>query len=314
MIDSLVGAVVDPIAQRWTPRTIGAALLFWTVGALVYVLTHPAAATCRTPSPGDGAVWCRLVALGPAGTVLTAVAGLAVLFGSAQFVAALAPALTHLLAGAYWPAGSWWAGLTRARVRRQTRIRQRLATVPPDDTTAAPWAEARIRARLRRYPGGTPPAPTRLGNVFAAMGQRVADRHGLRITACWASFVTVLPEPDRLRLTEQSTAVLGRAQAYGWALLAAGWAALLPGPVPVALWLVAVLIVVALSYLALCHSAEAYADLIEGLLAVHRLALYRAVGLPAPASTGDEPASGALLSDYLADGAAATVDLTWPPS
>ncbi|MEH1016165.1 hypothetical protein V6U90_24020 [Micromonospora sp. CPCC 206060] len=38
MIDSLVGAVVDPIAQRWTPRIVGSALLFWTIGALVYVL------------------------------------------------------------------------------------------------------------------------------------------------------------------------------------------------------------------------------------------------------------------------------------
>ncbi|MEH1014411.1 hypothetical protein V6U90_15020, partial [Micromonospora sp. CPCC 206060] len=277
-------------------------------------LTRPEAATCRTPSPGDGAVWCRLVALGPAGTVLTAVVGLAVLLGSAQFVAALAPTLTRLLAGANWPASGGWAGLTRVRVRRQTRIRQRLATVAPGSTAAAPWAEARIRTRLRRYPGGTPPAPTRLGNVFAAMGQRVADRHGLRVTACWASFVTVLPEPDRLRLTEQSTAVLGRAQGCCWALLATGWAALLPGRIPMALWLVAVLVVVALSYLALCHSAEAYADLIEGLLAVHRLALYQAVGLPAPTSTGDEPACGALLSDYLADGGTATVGLTWPQS
>lgn len=314
MIDSLVGAVVDPLARRWTAQAVGAALAFWLTGALVLVLREPAGAVCAGPATGRDALYCRLVDTGPAGAVLAAVLALAVVVGAANIGAVLAPGLTHLLAGVSWPASGWAARWTTWRIARHTRIRQRLANIAPDagpDDTRPPWDEGRIRTRLRGYPGGAVPAPTRLGNAFAAMSQRITDRHGLRVSSCWAAFLAVLPEPARQALTAQSTTVLGRAQTLVWTVAALGWTALIPTPGWALVWVVAVLAAVAGAYLGLAHAVQAYCDLIEGQVAVFRSGLYRAVGFPLPESTVDEPKLGAELSDYLDADTGRAVPLRW---
>jgi hypothetical protein len=143
------------------------------------------------------------------------------------------------------------------------------------------------------------------------MSQRIADRHGLRVSTCWTTFLTVLPEPARQRLAAQSTVMLGRAQGVVFAVGALGWTVLAPTPGWAVVWVAVTCSVIGGTYVGLRHSAQSYCDLIEGQVAAHRATLYRAVGFPLPESTEDEPRLGAELSDYLEANAEAAVPLRW---
>jgi hypothetical protein len=308
MIEKLLGAVAEPWAHRWADG-IGGAVVFWAVGALLLLMTDPSTVNCDSGRPLP---WCQLPGdpSGPA-VILLAVGlvGAAVLI-SARMVAATAPQLVHLLAGVGWPRHGLLAGVTQWRTSRHAVRRQRLAT----DLTSEPIRATRLRTKLRRYPGAVPVAPTRIGNAFAATMQRVDDRHGLRLAVCWEAFVSALPDHERSRLDKQAAITLGRAQSLVWATAAVGWVGLLRSPWWIVAWLAGTAAAAAVAYTGLCHSVEAYCDLIEGQVATGRHALYRRIGFPLPVSTADEPAAGARLSDYLEAESAISVPLAWSDS
>jgi hypothetical protein len=338
-MDSLLGALAEPWTRRWTGQIAGAALTFWVTGLVLYVWRHPAALDCRSGQHA-GALWCRAVRAGGPGYLLVVGVAVGVVLGSAYIVAALTPQLIYVLAGSGWPIFGPGATLTRplmrALIRRQARRRGQIAasgealpTSPPAvpdgadrrrrgrraqaEYAAAVRADSQVVARLRRYPAAAGAlAPTRIGNVLAALGERVHSRHGLDLAVCWELLIAVLPPAARARLTAESSRAILQAQTMIWALAAAAWSPLLPASWAIAGWLIGLAGVTVLLYAGLCRALESYCDLVEAIVLATRHRLYQATGLPLPASVAAEPADGARLTEYVLGLPSASVDLAWP--
>lgn len=171
-------------------------------------------------------------------------------------------------------------------------------------------------ARLRQYPAdpGTI-APTRIGCALAAMTERVWQRHGLDLAACWEPLLVVCPEQARQLLLSESRRVTQRGQGLVWSAAALAWTALLPPP-GAALWAAAALTAVCLLHAGLRDAVGTYCDLVEGIVATHRHLLYRSLGLQLSADTSAEVVAGRRLSAYLAGepGPDQALSLSWPDS
>jgi hypothetical protein len=324
-VEKLIGGLSEPFARRWGGEAVGAALVFWATGLVVYLLSRPSAAL---GCPDDGLpsdLVCRLAAYGALGAAAGTIILASVVVGSSLLVAAVAPWVLRLLAGSSWPRWVLVTRLTRWRLRRHQRRRRRLARTDPPiaggsagpqtiEQALASRSQRTAWAGLRWYPGEVDVlAPTRIGNAFAAVGQRIADRYGLALTVVWEPLLAVLPDHLYGRLAEQSRVLTSRAQGLVWPLAGVVWLPL-AGSVPAAL--VGVLIIVGLTAVAyglLCHAVRCYCDLVEGVVGTNRVLLYRAVGFAPPASSATEPAEGARLSAYLGVGVAAPVALAWEP-
>lgn len=322
-MEKLIGGLSEPLARRWGGEAVGAALVFWATGVVIYLLTRSSSAL---GCPGDGLpaeLVCRLAAYGSLGAVAGTVVLASVVVGSSLLVAAIAPWALRLLAGSGWPGWGLVASLTRWRLRHHQRRRGRLARIGPPVAGGSAGLQPIERvlldrsqrtawAGLRWYPGDAAVlAPTRIGNAFAAVSQRIADRYGLVLPVVWEPLLAVLPDHLHGRLAEQSRVLTSRAQGMVWPLAGLAWLPL-TGSVPVALGgLLIVLGLTAVAYGLLCDAVRSYCDLVEGVVSTNRVLLYRAVGFAPPASSSTEPAEGARLSAYLDVGVAAPVALAW---
>ena len=342
-MDRFVAALAEPWARKWIGQAAGAALAFWVVGLLAWLMRQPATAfPCHGAGAGPGAgLWCHAQDAGAWGATAAAAAlAVAIVTGSAVLVAAIAPGLLSLLAGEGWPWQGRWAAAVRPvlrwLIRRQIDARGRAAAAgrPAGGRSAAIAAEPGARrkahqaiaadatygrvdraaaARLRRYPPTVAAtAPTRIGSAFAAMTERVWQRHRLDLSVCWEPILAVLPGPARESLARESTRLTRRAQNLIWACCAAVWAGFLQPPWAIIGWLVAVAALSCVLYGGLRSAAETYCDLVEAIVAVHRRLLYQGLGLALPDSTSAEIVAGAALSAYLSGVQAVDLPFSWP--
>jgi hypothetical protein len=322
-VEKLIGGLSEPFAKRWGTEAVGASLVFWAAGVALYLLGRSSSGLSCPDGSVPGVLACRLAGYGPLGAVAGLVILASVVVGSSLLVTAVAPRVLRLLAGAGWP--PWWpvTTLTRWRLRRHQRRRRRLARIGPPvagGSADSPTVERMLLhrsqvtawARLRWYPGAVAVlAPTRIGNAFAAVSQRIGDRYGLVLAVAWEPLLAVLPDHLHGRLAEQSRVLNNRAQAVVWPLAALGWIPL-TSSLPVALGGLAVVATLSwTAYVLLGDAVRCYCDLIEGAVGTHRVLLYRAVGFLPPASTATEPADGARLSAYLDVGVRTPVALVW---
>jgi len=179
------------------------------------------------------------------------------------------------------------------------------------DAALAGVADAAASARLRRYPWDARLlAPTTIGNVYAAMGERVDRRHGLDLAVCWESLITVLPAEALATLARESARVSLRAQNLLWALAGSLWALLLPFPVSLA-WVAGVVALLLLVHAGLRDACATHADVVEALLTSHRGELYVMAGITPSTTTALEPAAGRALTAYLAGHGALDLPLHW---
>lgn len=305
MPDSILTALSEPLAKRLNRNAVGGAVVFWAIAPVAYLLRFgPPRCPPAPGAPPGNRSWCQVSQVGGLGTALVVLLCVVVVVGSSLFVGALASRLTSLIAGVGWPAAGVLSRVTYWRTGAHGRRRDRLARAP----RGTPGQEFALNRRLYRY-ATTDVAPTRVGNTLAAMSERIADRHGLRLSVCWQALLAVLPDGTRDQLAERSTTLLHRTQVLVWSLLSAVWLAVLPLSW-VAWWVAGVSAVVVVSYLGLCQAAEEYADLVEGVVVANRLLLFRAVGLPPPDSVGKEAELGQQLTRYLAGGRI-DVPLSW---
>jgi hypothetical protein len=339
-MEQFLGALAEPWARRWSGQVAGAALAFWVTGLLIYVGRDDARALRCPVADTESSAWCRVDHSSGVGYLLLTLAIVAIVIGSASIMTTVAPHLIDLLAGNGWPTLGLAAALAgpviRWLMRRQVDRRGRTAAVgtPLPEIVpevaggggrrrrahrviaayaAAAQVDRAAVARLRRYPAANESIGlTRIGNSLAAMSERVWRRHGLDLSVCWEPLLAVLPPAARESLTGESTRVTLRSQNVGWAIAAVAWTPLLPAPWGVLAWIAGLLIVVRVLYGALCASMDNYCDLIEATVAVHRYRLYQALGLDLPDSTSAEPASGALVTDYLQGSQAVDLSLSWP--
>ncbi|MEU8779174.1 hypothetical protein [Streptomyces sp. NPDC048606] len=234
-----------------------------------------------------------------AGAVLLFVAAA----GASLVVSALAFPLVRLLSGTLVPLGPPGALLLALRRRRKSRLLSRSGQ--RGDTVTPSPAVARSLGALRRLPVRDEAlVPTRIGNSFAAMSERVWARHRIDANLCWPVLQQLFDEPARREVDQASEQVLGRARNLLWSL-ATVVAALACGPLervdarPVAVAAVAAGVVAALLLAGLGNSVDEYADRVEAAVLRHRDALYRSAGWPLPVDTEAERAGGETFTAYL---------------
>ncbi|MFI9630433.1 hypothetical protein [Streptomyces sp. NPDC052042] len=309
----LVKGLLEPIAKRWSAVMGGPLLLFWLAGVLLMLWmrgsgTHP----CRTPGFAAD-VPCTIAAQRPWGAVVLTAAATAVVVMSAWALTASAGFVLEVLAGR-WGTSRIALTYTRHRMARHHARRSDLAAwrhAPPtglaDEDLDAwnsqnGWRATRRRAAYARYPRVSDPQhllPTAMGNALVSVSAEVHRMYGLDLAVCWEPFVKALETPVRDELTAAATRVFARVQGLVCAATAALWAIVIPGVLPRLLWVATCALLVWGSHRSLRAGVDAYCRHVTGLFVVHRVRLYRALGLAPPATAQDEVSCGTTLSAVL---------------
>ena len=163
-------------------------------------------------------------------------------------------------------------------------------------------------------PATTAVLPTRAGNAFAALDQRVRRRHGLDLSACWPLIEQTLCRSALDRL-EAGIETGRRADPEPAVDRWPPWSGCRPSRLGLAVLVaVACAVLAVLLWWAVSGAVEQYCALIEATVAAHRRAMYVAVGWRPPTSTAQEPERGRALTGYLRPASLDTgdVDLEWP--
>lgn len=296
----IISALASGPAKRWTVLISGGAYAFTAVAVLLLRPWRPPAGIC--PATGPTAVVCDAGDGEPLALAALAVLAVVAATGASLVVTALAGPLVHLLAGTALPVRGPVAALVAHRIARRLRAKRRLTA-----RAGEPWTRRATEARrkLHRRPvRNAMTAPTRIGDSFAAMAERVQGRHGLDAQLCWPLLQQVFDEPARRDLEHVSDQVLGRARNLVWAALTVAIALPLALLDRVALWpaVLAALtgaLVGALLLAGLGDGVDDYADTVEAALLRHRDALYAAAAWPPPTGTADEKGTGEAFTAYL---------------
>lgn len=305
VIEKLIEPLAAALVHRWIGYATGPALLFWLAGAWATLGAGRRSLDC--PAAGSAVCWAPAGWLRIAWVVLVTTA---LVIGSSLLVSHLARQMLRAFTAVGWTEsapGRWIAAPLAAyhRCRRSVLVEQ-CAAAKSDRVAAARWL------RARRYPSGEV-LPTWIGNAFAATGQRMIRRYGLDLGVCWGLLVMVVPEPVRQRLETTLAPMLARAQALLWSVLAGIWVVNLGNAGTIAVWLGVTVVAALVSYAGLHQAVGAFCDLVEDVVSLHHVALYDALGLHRPQTTGDAPARGALLVAYLQHAPIPAQELAWPP-
>ncbi|MFH8833492.1 hypothetical protein [Streptomyces lincolnensis] len=331
-------------ANRWLLRVSGGAFAFWAVVVVGLSARLPGATDCSGSAEGRVTrLWCEGSSVDPVAVVVGIVLALTLAVGSSLIIAAATKPVLAWLAGTSWPLNGRLAGLTARRLRHHQRVyaaavgrlasaaghRARDSEAADDVLTLA--RDARALARRMRYPspGGPSPhgnrrvAPTRLGNSFAAMTERVETRHGLQLDVCWPLLEISLCQPHLAGLKRESEVVASRVQNLLWAVctgvvalaFAAGSLFAGDGTVLAVCMLIAAVAAgaTALLHRGLGDAVDDYCDSIEAVLVASRTALYETAGWPQPTDITAERATGRLLTAYLSRRAEQATALTFTP-
>lgn len=289
-------------AKRWTALISGGAYAFAAVLVLLLRPWVPPVGVC--PGTGLTRAACDLRGGGAAALTAAAVLLLVAAVGASLVVSALAFPLLRLLSGTLVPLGPPGALLLAGRMARKRRL-LRLSGQSGDARPASAASVARALGTLRRMPERDDTVlPTRIGNSFAAMSERVRARHGLDVNLCWPTLQQVFDDPARRELEQTSEQVLGRARNLLWSfitVLAAVACAFLDrvDALPAAIAAGAAGAVALILLQGLGNSVDDYADTVEAAVLRHRDPLYRAACWPLPPDTTAERADGATLTAHL---------------
>jgi len=321
--DALVNAVLESWSGRWRSAAFGAATMFWLTSATIYLLLHGISPTvCKDPAYKP--IWCH-ADVQPSIAVTGPLVAVAVVIGSALLANRLAPGVFDILTGGSWLRRRWlwpiaWLG---CQWRHWRRNRLNLAVTTPHSNPTVNWLRQVRRHRhewlLRnRYPRGPVVLPTRIGNSFHSVDQRVHLMYGLDLESTWGPLVAVLPEESRKSLTDQSTVIVLRVQALIFALATPAWALLLldghASPVPAGIiWLAVAIVaaVLAVSARGVASASDEYADLALTIVRLHRMRLYDALGFARPTTDTIERVAGQRLTSYLLSQQTGPVEFAW---
>ncbi|TDC70801.1 hypothetical protein E1200_04125 [Actinomadura sp. GC306] len=347
-MNKLLETLAIPWTRRWSGQVAASAVVFWTLGAYLVLVTGPDRSRgCPARNDGLLVVWCRAERYGTTGLVLTGLLATAAVLGSALVVAASAPRVLELFTSDHrgGPVSRWLLHRALARRRRISRVTPPAVARQPPTPTPDPGLLERLpvvgkrlarrrrlvraerrrsrevqeerrssaaSAELRRYPRADALlAPTRVGCLLAALTERVEHRHGLDLPLCWELFLAVLPAEPRRRLEDEARRVTVRVQILVWTSAALLWTPLFPGGWR-AVWVLAVLLFVRIAHSGLRDAVEVYCDLVEVSVALHRDRMYTALGWTPPESTAAERDLGRALSAYLDGHTSDSRPLTWP--
>ncbi|WP_415951283.1 hypothetical protein [Streptomyces sp. KLOTTS4A1] len=310
----------------------GPLLLYWLTGALV-VLWRRGAGThvCRT-SDSPVSVPCMIATQRPLGPVLLTAAATAIIVMSAWALSASAAFALEVLAGR-WGMSRIALAWTRLRMARHHARRSELHAAqeeePPVGLSAEGrkawlsqngWRTARKRAAHARYPrqrDRVPVLPTAIGNALVSVSTETRRKYGLDLALCWDPFVKALDAEVRDELIAAATRVFARVQGLMCAAAAGFWAILIPGIWPRLLWVSMCAGLVWAAHRSLRVGIDAYCRHVTDVFAIHRVRLYRALGLKPPAAVQEEVSCGLKLNAVLSrriPAGSPPIGYEWPPA
>ncbi|MER5461076.1 hypothetical protein ABT010_10385 [Streptomyces sp. NPDC002668] len=308
MLNEFWKSVAGKLAERWA-AVAGPALVFWVGGLLAWMYSEGGTSALGSPSRWMGTQSAVV-------QVVVLVAALCGVLASGMVVGRLTDPVLRLLEG-YWPALA--GGLRRRLVRavgsraqqRADRLRRLAGTVASGGGTPEERAEFIRLDRLHRRVPATPDRhmPTRIGNTLRASESRPVDKYGLNIVAIWPQLWLVLPDGTRQELISARGTVNSSVGAIIWGVAFMGFA-------PLAWWAVPVGLVVACAawWSWLPRHVEAFADLMEAAVDIHRRALYEQLRWPLPQTPAEERALGDRLTVYLVRGSDSDSPRFTPPA
>jgi hypothetical protein len=248
--------------------------------------------------------------------VAALIGALLLVLASALIVQRAATPMLRLLEG-YWPK---WAA--RPRLALQKRIRKR-ADVDKEaflelhrqqekvqgELTVAQAGQrtdleseladlsaklGKIESRAHRRPPGTEVMPTRTGNILRAAEVRPMGKYGLDAVIVWPHLWLVMPDGTRQELAAVRTALDDAAAAVIWGLAFCLFT-------PLAWWALPTGLVVAMAAAVwwVPDRAETFADLIDAVYDLHRIALYEQLRWPLPDTPEQERTAGDQITQYL---------------
>ena len=169
----IISALASGPAKRWTALISGGAYAFTAVVVLLLRPWKPPAADC--PASGITVMVCDVSSGEPLALAALGVLAVVAAGGASLVVTALAGPLVHLLAGTALPVRGPVAFLVDLRVSQRLRVKRRLNARGDEPWTSRHAAEARRRL-YRRPQRDVLTAPTRIGDSFAAMSERILGR------------------------------------------------------------------------------------------------------------------------------------------
>jgi hypothetical protein len=285
------------LADRWLSVS-SSAIVFWVGITIALLLARGGAATADQVSQ-------TLQQRGPAVQILIILVALLGVTASGLVVQRLTAPALRVFEG-YWPTPL--RPLLERRLgavgRRLEKDNSRWAELAPlifeGKPTRAELDEFnRLDIRLRHTPDNhLHYMPTTVGNILRAAETRPTDRYGIGVIALWPHLWSLLPEPQRQDLATARVALDNAVAAYLWAVIflftatPLTWWAILPG----------VTVCLAAWFGWIPARARVFADLVEAAHDLHRLDLYKAVGVQPPATREDEPAAGRALTELVLRG------------
>jgi hypothetical protein len=305
MLTGLVGRVGEDTAAAWLKLVSAPVIMFWGLGALAWMLSHP-----------DSDVVSWLGERSGTEQVVMAAIAVGVLLGSSAVLAELSQPLLRLLEG-YWP-----PALDRLRVRRVTAqiaqrrshradweqlVAARAAQASSGSPAAPPQAqhvaldalaarrEARLDLKLHQAPlDESMMMPTSLGNVFRAAETYPDEKYGLNGIIMWSRLWLVMPETTR-----EAVNAARRAVDQSVAVIVALFASLVW--LPLTWWmLIPALVGPPLVYkLFLVGRAQVMAELVKAAFDLHRMLVYSSLRFQCPTSPETEVQNGRELTSYV---------------
>lgn len=289
-MDKFLGDLLHPFTTRIAAGNLGAVVMFWGTGLLLFHFFHPQPLLFCTKGGTD---FCGLLS-GDGSRIM--VAALCLVIGMvASSLFSRATSAEQFLAGCNWWRLKGLGLLLQDRARRRATERAHPNREIPAGVDAPPRLPSRDgRATWRHYPHGTPRKqldgpgrrtdialePTFLGNVFAACQQRIIVDNDLELSVCWRILLAILPADEQARLGARSVALVSRIQAVPLSAATAVWAVWLPGTAWKVVWVIAWLTITYVVYRETCKAAGRYCDCIEALIIVHRDVLRQKLNSP----------------------------------
>lgn len=281
--------LTEGLASTWNARILAPALAFWGGGLMAWGWKNGWDSIVNFINKADTA---QGVAAAVVGLFLLTVSSGLVEWGTLPILR---------LAEGYWPGllRGLRFGLATRQGRRLESKEARWQALAKDQQAGKLDARgleeyARLDAELAQYPVAAPLLlPTRLGNLLRAAEEYPYVRYGLEITVTWPRLWLVFPESTKKDLTTVRQALDERTQIMTWGLLFAIWSIWAWWAVPVAL------VVALVAYRGMLSAAGVHGELLRAAFDLHRLAMYKSLNWPLPASPTGEPAHGLELTQYL---------------
>jgi hypothetical protein len=297
-IDKFWDTIAGDLADEWTARLAGPALVFWGGGLLVWISRFGWEPLLTWLASFDTAQYLLLVS---GGILLLAISNALMIW--------LQLSLLRFLEG-YWQgplyrlrffiARRWVTRhVNNLRTNWRALVDKGLDKLSDEERAKYAWLDAE-RATYPVDPRDY--LPTQVGNVLRAAETYSSVRYGLELSTIWPRLWLLLPTETQKEITEARKQLNEATGLFWWAILFTVWV-VWAWWVPIVAYAAAVI-----AMWRIISAAEVYAVLIRTAFDLHRFALYKQMEWSPPTDLKNEKDDGERLTNYLFRG-----EFTPPP-